>query len=327
MPDTALQQIYRDKAATQQKTMAPVLAQTMAGLMPQIPDLLPPDISVEQFRSALFLELSGRPSLATCTQQSLRDSVIKAAMYGMLPGRDVHILPFKSQKGGGTQATYVPNYFGICLALERTGKVRRAFAHPVYEGDDFELDYFAEHYKHVPHAVLKREAGKILFYYGAVQLKDGSTHVEVMTLEQIDAIRRRAPAHDSGPWVTDTIEMARKTALKRCAKYVRLTPQMKEMFDEEDTRELTDISPERHTKNITDLFGDGAIDVTPSRASDQPLWMDTLKAHVHEVPEPLRAQVQAVIAGETEVSYAEGEALSSAVLDWLEKGREPGEEG
>jgi phage RecT family recombinase len=270
MTDTVLQKSYREKAVAQQSALAPALVHTMAGLMPQIPDLLPLDITVEQFRAALYLELSGRPTLANCSQTSLRDSVIKAAMYGLLPGRDCHILPFKNRKGGNIQATYVPNYFGICLALERTGKVKRAFAHPVYEGDDFALDYFADQYHHVPHAVLNREAGKIRFYYGAVMLKDGTTHVEVMTLEQIDAVRRRAPAHDEGPWSTDVVEMSRKTALKRCAKYVRLTPQMKEMFDTDDERERDDISPERHARNIADLYGEGPAAPAPQAEAQGP---------------------------------------------------------
>ena len=333
MADTALQQSYREKAAAQQKTLAPVLIQTMAGLMPQIPDLLPPDITVEQFRSALFLELSGRPTLANCTQQSLRDSVIKAAMYGMLPGRDAHVLPFRGGKGGGTQATFVPNYFGICLALERTGKVKRAFAHPVYEGDQFELDYFADQYHHIPHAVLKHEPGNILFYYGAVLFKDGTAQVEVMTLEQIDAIRRRAPAHDSGPWQSDLVEMSRKTALKRVAKYVRLTPQMKEMFDDDEEREQADIPPERARQNIVDLFGDGNGNFGDAPAEAPPeapgrmgvsgqtpqdltsMWRQTLEAHWQEMPEPLRGQCKAIVDGEHAVSESEGLALAGAVLD------------
>ena len=105
---------------------------------------------MEQFRSAMCLELSGRPTLANCTQNSLRDSVIKAAMYGLLPGRDCHILPFKNRKGGNVQATFVANYFGTLLALERSGKVRKAFAQAVCENDTFTFDFFTDTYSHVP---------------------------------------------------------------------------------------------------------------------------------------------------------------------------------
>lgn len=316
MADTALQKAYRDKAATQQQTLAPVLVQTMAGLMPQIPDLLPPDISVEQFRSALFLELSGRQSLANCTTTSLRDSVIKAAMYGLLPGRDCHILPFKNRKAGGTQATFVANYFGTLLALERSGKVRKAFAQAVYEHDTFTFDFLQEVYSHVPALVSGKEPGAVIFYYGAVLTTDGAWHVEPMSLKELDGIRRRAPAHDEGPWVTDFDQMAKKTALKRIAKFVRLTPKMTELFTEDDARQLEDIPVERRNANITDLFGDGAGYF--SSASSSSLWMDTLKAHWQEVPDPLRSQCKAVVDGEHQIAESEGLALASQVMDWID---------
>ena len=320
MADTALAKAYRDKAETQQKTLAPVLVQTMAGLMPQIPDLLPPDISVEQFRSAMFLELSGRPTLANCTAQSLRDSVIKAAMYGLLPGRDAHILPFKNRKGGTTQATFVANYFGTLLALERTGKVRKAFAQAVYEGDTFTFDFFTDTYSHVPALIQGKDVGKVLFYYGAVQTSDGAWHVEPLSLQEIDGIRRRAPAHDEGPWVTDFDQMAKKTALKRIAKFVRLTPKVKELFDDDDARQLEDMSPERHQQNIVDLFGDGngGFSHTPAAPS---LWRETLDAHWQAMPEALKEQCRAALEDLT-TSESAGLALAGAVLDTLAQGEE-----
>src|SRR5215471_13415358 len=109
-------------------TLPAPMVETLQGLMPHVPALLPPDITSEQFRAALYLELKGRPALEECTQESLRDCVIKAATFGLLPGRDVHFLPFANKRRGNKkEATYVPNYFGLILALERTGKIRRAF--------------------------------------------------------------------------------------------------------------------------------------------------------------------------------------------------------
>src|SRR5262245_14106886 len=89
-----------------------VTTEMLRGLMPSLPHLLPPDISIEQFRAALWLELTGRPSLQHCSPQSLRECAVKAATYGLLPGRDCHFLPFNTRgKGEGKHATFVPNYF------------------------------------------------------------------------------------------------------------------------------------------------------------------------------------------------------------------------
>src|SRR5207244_3844258 len=79
---------------------APIIT-VMQGLMPHVPALLPPDLTTEQFRAALWLELSGRPQLHDCTPASLRECVVKAAMAGLLPGRDCHLLPFGNRRQGG----------------------------------------------------------------------------------------------------------------------------------------------------------------------------------------------------------------------------------
>lgn len=254
----------------------PLIPATMAAslrtLVPSLSSLLPADMPLPQFRAALWLELTGRPDLVECTPESIRDCVVKAATYGLLPGRDVHFLPFRNKrKGGKKDATYVPNYLGIILALERSGKVRRAFAHPVYEGDEWGFDYFADRPIHKPALSLGKAQGKILFYYGAVLLKDGTCHFEVLTLQDIEAARKRAPAHEDGPWVTDPVMMARKTALKRVAKYIKLTPVFADMLAEDEAREREDIPAARHQQNIIDLFGEGThpAHTPPQRHVDQ----------------------------------------------------------
>lgn len=331
--------------STRSQLLPAPMSQMLQALMPDLRTLLPPDIPYEQFRAALWLELTSRPQLTECSVESIRDSAIKAATYGMLPGRDAHLLPFRNKrKGGRAEATYVPNYFGICLALERTGKVARTFAHPVYEGDEFSLDYFADAYHHVPYSVLKRAPGQVRFYYGAVKMKDGTIHVEVMTLDEIEAVRRRAPAHDEGPWVSDFPMMARKTALKRCAKYVRLTPQQEAMLQDDEEREREDIPAERHLNNIIDLYGEdrgqstptepppvhtvtGEVrDVLPDAPPTPPtpsMWRDTLMAHQDHpaVPPALRTRVKLALHPGSDIGESKGFELASAVLDVIDAAR------
>jgi recombination protein RecT len=234
------------------------VARQMEILLPKVEDLLPPDIRFDQFRAAIYLELSGRPQLAQCVPESLRDSVLYAANYGLLPGRDCHFLPFRQQRyGNKLGAICVANYFGIILTMERSGKIRRAFAHPVYEYDEWDFNLFTDRPTHRPAITLGKKPGKELFYYGAVMFKDGTCAFEVLTLDELKAIRNSAPAHDSGPWATHTVMMNRKSAIKRVAKFVRLTPQLRQLIQEDDLRELEDIPPERQRKNLTDMFGDG----------------------------------------------------------------------
>lgn len=317
---TTLTKTYQDKADAQRQALPAALAQTMGGIMPQIPALLPPDIPTEQFRSALYLELTGRPELQDCTMDSLRDGVIKAAMLGLLLGRDCHLLPFRGRKAGQRLATFVPNYFGLLLALERTGKVAKAFAHPVYQGDDFAVDYLADVYRHIPAVARGKKPGALKFFYGCVRMKDGTTHIEVMDESQIDAVKRRSPAHEHGPWVDDYLMMARKTVLKRVIKYVRVTPEVRQMLDDETVREQEDIPAARHQRNITDLFGEGGDPTAPALAVRATYAVDPATGELQDAagtPRETRpATAPARPGGTSPVAAEEPEGAGSSGPSW-----------
>src|SRR3990167_9019749 len=117
---------------------APMIA-LVQGLVPDCHALLPPDIPIEQFRAALWLELTGRPVLSTCYTDSLRECIVKAATYGMLPGRGCPILPFSEKNRKEKKATFVSNYFGVLRAIYRTGMVEQAFAEVVFSNDVYDL--------------------------------------------------------------------------------------------------------------------------------------------------------------------------------------------
>lgn len=238
---------------TQSFLPAPILNQIQA-VMPNIPALLPVDISLEQFRAAAWLELRQVRGLTECSGESVAAALVKAAQDGLLPGRDCHIIPFKNARNGRKEATMVTKYQGLILSLERTGKIKKAFAHAVYSKDKFEVDYLADVFSHKP--CLMGDRGKLQCVYGCILEKDGTRHFEVMSLGQIDAIKARAPGHDSGPWTSDYEEMARKTALKRVAKYVRLSPQVQQLLADDDERERSDIGDERFRETAADLYGE-----------------------------------------------------------------------
>ena len=300
-------------------------------LRPTLGPLLPPDVTEEQFRAALYLEITGCPALHDCTPDSLRTCAIRAATHGMLPGRDCHFLPFRTK--GRKEATYVPNYFGIILALERSGKVRRAFAHAVHEGDAWGFDMFADRPTHTPAVALGQKAGKALFYYGAVMFHDGTCAFEILTREDLDGLKKRSPAGEQSVWLTDYDMMARKSAIKRVAKYVRLTPKVQEMLAEEEDRPVNEA---RHAQNMVDLFGEPppsmpgapvALDAPrkepPARPKGpQPThWRDILTQYESLAEDELAAKVHAALA---DPDYAEsaGNALAMLLADLAARGQE-----
>lgn len=232
------------------------LTQQLRSTTPTLYKLLPPDIDAEQFRAALWLTLTTTRGLVEdCTPASIMQCVVKAATHGMLPGTDCYFLPFRNKRAGSgkKQAAFVPGYEGIIRALDRTGKVRKAFAHPVYTNDHFVIDLLADICEHRPPRHGPR--GTLESYYGCILMRDGTRHVQPMSLEELDAIRRQAPAHEEGPWATHPVAMARKTAIKQVAKYVHLTPQVQALLAGDEARAAQDIPASRVQQHINDLYG------------------------------------------------------------------------
>jgi recombination protein RecT len=59
--------------------------------------------------------------------------------------------------------------------------------------------------------------------YAVAKLKDGACQFEVMGKNDVDAIRGRSKSANSGPWVTDYDQMAKKTVIRRLIKYLPIS--------------------------------------------------------------------------------------------------------
>ena len=67
------------------------------------------------------------------------------------------------------------------------------------------------------------------------KLKDGGHAIEVMSYDEIEAVRSRSKAAKSGPWVTDWEEMARKTVVRRGSKYLPLSIESQRAIAQDET--------------------------------------------------------------------------------------------
>ena len=233
------------------------LTESLAGAMPNAYKLLPADVPQERFRAAVFLHLTQSPKLVECDAMTVLDCCIRAAADGLLPGLECFFLPFKGK------ASYVRHYQGLLKVLDRTGRVKRAFAHPVYEGDTFAMDYGSDQFSHIPYLVLDREPGKIRFYYGVIITTDGVPHVQPVALDYIETVRKRAPGGEQEAWKYHGVEMARKTALKYACKYVQLTADVQALLADEEAQIPAAPSDAQHAATVRELWGEA-----PARQAD-----------------------------------------------------------
>jgi recombination protein RecT len=174
------------------------------------------------------------PELADCTRESLFLALLTCSMYGLEPdGRRAHLIPFKNRKNGVLEVQLIIDYKGLAELVLRSGTVSYIHADAVYAGDDFDVVYGSgAHLTHRPGET--RGEGKAKKFYAFVRLKDGAEKFDVMTLTEVEKIRKRSKTPDSGPWVTDFNEMGKKTVFRRLSKWLPLSPEVRDAIERDD---------------------------------------------------------------------------------------------
>lgn len=204
-------------------------------------------LTAEKLMRLVTGEVKKTPALAKCSVASVMRCVMEAARLGLQPGGALgafYIVPY------GSEATPIVGYRGLITLARRSGKIRRLEAHVVYEADEFQVRFGTDPgLTHIPS--MKAERGDIVAAYMVVQMEGESIQVEVMTREDILAIRDRSRASKNGPWVTDFAEMCRKTVVRRGCKYLPMDTEESEPLaramelDADDFEPMVPTLPER----------------------------------------------------------------------------------
>lgn len=160
--------------------------------------------------------------LITCAQQNPMD-LVNALKNIALTGSTLnpvlkqgYLVPFKGK------IMFMPSYMGLVDILLNNGLVRKIEAHPVFNGDEFEIKHGTGgglFHKPDPWGKRTKENLKGVYYY--MVLTDGTEMYDTMSREEIDEIMRRSPSVGKGktsPWDTDYLEMAKKTVVRRAWK-------------------------------------------------------------------------------------------------------------
>lgn len=216
-----------------------------------LPEVAKSYVTPERIIKIVLLAVSRQPLLLQCTTTSIIKAVMEIAPLGLEiagPMGHVYLVPFKN-KNGIYEAVPIPGYRGYIELAYRSGKVLDIFADVVYRGDSWTLrrTVQGDDFVHEP----KYQSNKnedIIRAYCLARFTNGGHHLQVMTIDEIMAIKNRSKAGESGPWVTDFVEMAKKTVVRRAFKYWNIgTPamaQLAEIDSRVDTGEYLDMDAE-----------------------------------------------------------------------------------
>ena len=213
-----------------------------------IAQAMPSHMEASRFMRCLFTALQRTPKLAECTKESVYDAVIRSAQCGLSPdGYEAHLVPY------GSKCTFIPDYKGMIKLALQSGLISKFDAELVCENDEFDYDCGTlKRFKRAdvhPDKTKRMSRGEIYAVFVICTFKDGTQKMELMSFDDVDAIRKRSKASGGGPWVTDWAEMAKKTVFKRMSKWLPRSAELQQAIEaDEDTIEIS--SPARHVGGV-----------------------------------------------------------------------------
>ena len=230
----------------------PTQNQIIAGIVDRMKDqwakVLPKILTPERFARVVLTCINKDKVLAEAMmtpsgKSSVLSAFMKCAEMGLEPdGRRAALVAFRKGKANGAEQQYditlIPMFQGLAELAMRSGMISSIHADKIYENDKFSWNIGVIE-EHRPDFSAPR--GNVYAYYCRIRFKDGSFTDEVMTKDEVEAIRDRSNGYKSAkkygkdnPWITDFHEMAKKTVFRRKAKWLPLSPELVSAIEEDD---------------------------------------------------------------------------------------------
>lgn len=191
-------------------------------------------VDADRIIKVMLSATNRNPALLKTTVRSL----VRCAMQGAELGLEIggilghaYIVPYKDE------ATMIVGYKGLMELARRSGKIKSVSAYAVFERDNIRIDLANMSIAHEP--CYREDHGALIGCYAqAFDLDGNRMALEWMQKADIDKIRARSRAGQSGPWVTDYNEMGKKTVVRRMSKYLPLaTAREEELLGELEAQE------------------------------------------------------------------------------------------
>lgn len=194
---------------------------------------LPTPRHVERFRRVILQSLAKNPDLLAADGSSIVSAAFEAARLGLEPSGAIggaHLVRY------GQTVQLIVDYRGLVELARRSDEILSIAARVVREGEEFHVHYGS--HAGIEHefdmAASTADPSNIVAVYAIAKLRGGGEQFDVMTKDEIEAIRAKSRAGNNGPWRTDWAEMAKKTVLRRLCKLLPLTVEAREALDRED---------------------------------------------------------------------------------------------
>lgn len=292
----------------------------------------------ERMARLLLAAASRQPLILECTPASVLAVMMDCAKWGLEPsGRGgVWPVPFRNKVNGTFELTAIIDYRGELALARRSGEISSISAHAVYEGEEFVVEYGdSERLIHKPNLLATRKDDRdgLRAVYAIARLKDGGIQRAILTLAEVEKYRAKSRAGTSGPWVTDYVAMALKTALRRLCNLLPMSVEYREAIEREEAEDagpVVDVGFERVAqdaqKSAADRLREKLGKAPPPPPEPEPVVVDLepeapapAEAAPAQEPEPAPAEPEPDASPEPkETAAARLLAVKDVVLELLE---------
>jgi len=196
-----------------------VQAELAAGMSPRM------GAAIQYVAHCAVSHIAANPGIATCTWPSVFSCLKRCCELGILPnGDEAYLIPFKDKKKGETVCTLIPGYRGLVKTLKACGVVVSITGECVYEHDAFSFGMGDD--EHLRHSwPMTGDRGKPIGAWARAELPGGGRQFVVLTLDEIEGVRRQAKSPNSPAWAKHWPRMAVKTAVRRLVRLIPPTSQ------------------------------------------------------------------------------------------------------
>ena len=198
-------------------------------------------IALTEFRKVEKLE--------RCDPVTIIGAIVMASQLGLEPGSGLghcFLVPYYNNRRETYECQLIPGYKGLVELARRSGQVHDVYSRVVYKNDVFDYDYGLD--QKLVHKPAEGDRGEMTHVYAVVKYKNGGSGFEVMSKASVekarDSLKNKNPV-----WKDHFDEMARKTVVRKLAKYMPMSPELVQM-QELDNANCDDESQDLHKTAI-----------------------------------------------------------------------------
>lgn len=196
-------------------------------------------------------------AIDVCTKNSIANALLQMVIKGEHCGTHCYFIPC------GNSLEFWERYTGKLMRAKRDTNIQSVHAQVIYDGDNFvyTVDENGD-YQLVKHetSMDNMDISKIKGAYAVVVNKDGSRHLEIMTMDMIrKAWGQGAARGNSGAHTNFTDQMCKKTIISRACKVA--------LDSTSDGEEEDSMVPPTTASQERDIANEGVINVSATTKS------------------------------------------------------------